>query len=203
MKTGTGTDRRAGTSSLLFAVLASAALAGCRTEKETPPPVPSFSSPSASSKHHGPSLLTEKPLKEAVATLSAKLGGAVQLLELRVHPQRIVVQAQDSKRLANVDQYIYNAGDVSDPVPVKLQGKGKLEHNLFPLSEVRLDVIPPLAGKALEELRLQGASVTYVSVKRNLPDSVDIRIRVYVTSPRRDAYVDYDLAGNRIDPRDK
>ena len=34
-----------------------------------------------------------------------------------------------------------------------------------------------------------------VLVRRNLPDSEDVRLRVYVTSPRKSGYVDADHTG--------
>lgn len=169
--------------------------AGCKS-RVTSDPAPAQSS-SAPSK--GPSLLTEKPLARALAALSQAVGGDVQALELRMYPSRVVLQAQDPKRPSNVDQYVYRDGKVSAPIPVKLQGTGKLEDNLFPLSEVSLDRIPPLAGRALAELRLENGHVGFVSVKRDLPRSMSIRLRVKVSSPRKDAYWDTDVDGNPLE----
>ncbi len=174
--------------------LSAFALVGCKS-RASADPAPSVGS---TSPEKGPSLLTEKPLNEAVIALREAVGGDVQAIELRIYPTRVVLQAQDPKRPSNVDQYIYKDGKVGKAVPVKLQGTGKLEDNLFPLSEVKLKRIPPLAGRALSELRLENAHVGFVSVKRDLPRSMGIRLRVKVQSPRKDAYWDTDVDGNPI-----
>ncbi|MBX3183429.1 MAG: hypothetical protein KIT72_03315 [Polyangiaceae bacterium] len=182
---------------MLAALLGLGGAFGCN---RSPPPEPHPPAPSTSALPIGPSLLTEKPLADAMAKLREAVGGDVMALELRIYPARIVLQAQDPARPSNVDQYIYKEGEVSSPVPVKLQGTGKLEDNLFQLSEVSLDRIPPLAGRALTELRIEDAHVGFVSVKRDLPRSMSIRVRVKVSSPRKDAYLDTDLDGNPLDP---
>ncbi|MCA9629979.1 MAG: hypothetical protein KC766_20050 [Myxococcales bacterium] len=175
-------------------LLGAALLLGCKSRASSDP-VPSVAS---ASPEKGPSLLTEKPLQKALLGLREAVGGDVQAIELRIYPTRVVLQAQDPKRPSNVDQYIYKDGKVGKAVPVKLQGSGKLEDNLFPLSEVKLERIPPLAGRALSELRLENAHVGFVSVKRDLPRSMGIRLRVKVQSPRKDAYWDTDVDGNPI-----
>ncbi|MEZ4230044.1 MAG: hypothetical protein R3B89_12785 [Polyangiaceae bacterium] len=175
-------------------LLGAALLLGCKSRASSDP-VPSVAS---ASPEKGPSLLTEKPLQQALLGLREAVGGDVQAIELRIYPTRVVLQAQDPKRPSNVDQYIYKDGKVGKAVPVKLQGSGKLEDNLFPLSEVKLERIPPLAGRALSELRLENAHVGFVSVKRDLPRSMGIRLRVKVQSPRKDAYWDTDVDGNPI-----
>ncbi len=134
-----------------------------------------------------------------MAALRAKIDSdQIQALELRVFPDHIVLQAQDPKRPTNVDQYLYRAGKVTGPVPVKLKGKGALADNLFPLDEIQLHFIPPVAGKALEQLRLENGVVKYVSVMRNLPTEMDVRLRVYVTSPRKDGSLMADVTGNLL-----
>jgi hypothetical protein len=180
---------------LAIACCAGALPSGCKS-RVTPDPAPDQAS-SAPSK--GPSLLTEKPLSQAIAALTQAVGGEVMALELRMYPSRVVLQAQDPKRPSNVDQYVYHDGKVSAPVPVKLQGTGKLEDNLFPLAELSLERIPPLAGRALAELRLENGHVGFVSVKRDLPRSMSIRLRVKVSSPRKDAYWDTDVDGNPLE----
>lgn len=171
-------------------------LLGCQSKEDpAPTPAPSASQPEAKE----PSLLTEKPLAAALAALDEAIEGEVQALEVRIYPTRVVLQAQDPARPTNVDQYVYKNGQVGKAIPVKLQGQGKLEDNLFPLKEIRVDRIPPLAGRALTELRLENGHVAYVSIKRDLPRSMDIRFRVKVSSPRKDALWDTDLDGNPID----
>ncbi|MCB9589954.1 MAG: hypothetical protein H6718_31355 [Polyangiaceae bacterium] len=181
-------------SAVAIAALAVLGANGCKSRVSSDP-VPTVAS---TNPEKGPSLLTEKPLSGALEALKEAVGGDVQAIELRIYPTRVVLQAQDPKRPSNVDQYIYKDGKVGKAVPVKLQGTGKLEDNLFPLSDIKLERIPPLAGRALSELRLENAHVGFVSVKRDLPRSMAIRLRVKVQSPRKDAYWDTDVDGNPI-----
>jgi hypothetical protein len=66
---------------------------------------------------------------------------------------------------------------------------------LFELDEVKLDAIAPLTREAVRRIDAEAGNVDFVLVRRNLPDSEDVRLRVYVSSPRRSGYVDADQHG--------
>lgn len=171
-------------------------------EKQTPTAAP----PSASSApvvDPGPSLLTVEGFVPALAEIRARFTDPIQALDLRVYSDRIVLQAQDPNEPTHVDQYVYRNAKVSGPVPVKLQGKGKLEDNLFPLEDVKLDALPSIVARALDASPVEKAKVSHVRIKRNLPEEMDIIIRVHLTSARADAFVDADADGNMLEPQKK
>ena len=149
----------------------------------------------------GPSLLTSHALAQALGQIESKAGplGALQALELVIHPDRVVLQAQDPKHPEVVQQFEYRAKKLTGPVKVKLQGPGKLEDNLFPIADAKLGAIPELAQQALRKIDAERGKVRYVRVRRNLPVDMELRIRVFVSSPRRDGQVDADRNGRIVD----
>jgi hypothetical protein len=84
-------------------------------------------------------------------------------------------------------------------VPVKLIGTGKLDDNLFPLDAAKVDAIPKIVREARTKANIPEGNVVRVLLKRNLPESMDIQFRVFVTSQRRDAYLDADQQGNLVE----
>jgi hypothetical protein len=46
------------------------------------------------------------------------------------------------------------------------------------------------------QLKIDGAKVTHMVLKRGRPFSDDVRWRVYVSGPRKDGSVEYDPAGS-------
>jgi hypothetical protein len=147
----------------------------------------------------GPSLYTDASFSRAVSELRKRAPAPVQMLSLLVYPDHAVLQTQDPAAPNSVLQYVYRAGVVSPPVPVKLMGTGKLEDNLFPMDAVKLDAIPKLAQAAQARANIPEGVVSRVLLKRNLPESMDIQFRVFVTSQRRDAYLDADQSGTLIE----
>jgi hypothetical protein len=141
------------------------------------------------------SLFRDKPLSHAVAALKKRLGGQVQALSLLFYEDRLVLQAQNVERPDQVDQYVFRGGRIEGPVPVKLLGKGKLEDNLFPLDAAHLEQVPRFVVSALEQAEVPEGKVTRVLLKRNLPESMDIQFRAFVTNQRLDAVVDADKDG--------
>ena len=173
-------------------------LAGCEDPGPVAAPDPSSSARVSAAVAPGPSLFTARPLAEAIGKLEQHIGGPVRALELQVHADHLLLQAQDPKQPGNVDEYELHDGTLLDPVPVKLHGPGKLDDNLFPLHEARLDAIPGLVDAALAELGIEKAKVTHVRIKRNLPLSDDVQVRVFVSGLRKDGYVDADKDGKII-----
>lgn len=175
----------------LFALVASALLGtgGCQrteTESSAPPPRASREDPAQA----GPSLFTRKALLEGSERLKSRVGGSAQALELVIYRHRLVLQAQDPKDPRRVLQYRYQDGRISDAVEVELRGTGMLEDNLFPLDKVNLQGVPDLCDEALRRVDGRAGRISHVLVRRNLPLSMDIQMRVYVTSPVRDGHLD-------------
>jgi hypothetical protein len=148
-----------------------------------------------------PSLLTSTALLQALAEVESRAGSlrSLQALELVVYPDRLVLQAQDPNERHVVQQFEYRARKVTGPVKVKLEGPGKLENNLFPIAEAKLQAIPELVQIALRKVDAEHGRVRFVRVRRNLPIDMELRIRVFVASPRRDGQIDADQNGHIVD----
>lgn len=151
---------------------------------------------SASTEMSGPSLLSAGVLMPALSALRDKAGG--RWLRLEVRPREIILQAADAARPDAVVEYHYRDGKVGEPEPAALRGTGRLVDNLFDMSEVRLDAIPSLAQEARKRIDAEDGSVERVLVRRNLPESDDVRVRVYVSSPRSSGHLDADHDGSPL-----
>jgi hypothetical protein len=147
----------------------------------------------------GGSLYTEAAFSRAMAELKKHAPSPIEALSLLVYPDHAVLQARDPAAPKTVVQYVYRGGTVATPVPVKLLGAGKLEDNLFPLESVKLAAVPKLTREAKAKANIPEGVVARVLLKRNLPDSADVKFRVFVTSQRRDATVDADSTGRLVD----
>lgn len=145
---------------------------------------------SASQAMSGPSLLARERLAAALAELKTKTGS--KLLRLEIRPAELLLQAEDPSSPGAVLELRYRDGKLSEPEQATLRGKGKLAENLFDLSEVKLDALPELAREAVRRVDAENGSVELVLVRRALPETDDVRVRVYVASPRQSGYVDAD-----------
>jgi hypothetical protein len=168
---------------------------GCR---ERPRPTGPASSASSTPAYRG-SLFTYQPLRESLGKLRAAAGNRIDALELRVYADRLVLQARDPVRSNRVLEYVVRDGVVERPVDVMLKGPGQLEDNLFPLGDVRLEAIPQLTLRALDHVDERAGRITYVLVRRSLPASTEVEMRVFVASPTRDGYLDADAEGHPLD----
>jgi hypothetical protein len=152
---------------------------------------------SASQEMSGPSLLSSERLGPALQALRAKAGGKVLRLEIR--KSELTLQAEDpSSPGAVVELHYAQGGKVSELEHAALRGKGQLRDNLFDIAEVKLEALPELTREALRRIDPEGGSIESVLVRRNLPDSDDVRLRVYVSSPRRSGYLDADRSGQPL-----
>jgi hypothetical protein len=171
-------------------------LASCdalaRAEKPT---LEASAEPAAS----GLSLLGPEPLASAKLAIDDTLGPTVKVLELRAYPDHWVIQAEDPERPGRLFQLEYRDGRLGAPLEMTLRGPGELGENLFFLSEVSLAELPTLADKARKSVDPEDGVVDYVLVRRALPFDTDVRLRVFVKSPRRDGYLDADRTGRPIE----
>jgi hypothetical protein len=175
-------------STLLLALHAAA----CVERPDKAPSARSEAVASASEEMSGPSLLSTENLQPALAALRAKATG--KLLRLEIRPRELVLQAEDGRTPGGVVEYHYRDGKVGEPEHAALRGKGQLEDNLFELAEVQLEGLPALTRAALEHVDAESGVVELVLVRRNLPESDDVRVRVYVQSPRQSGYLDANRA---------
>lgn len=151
---------------------------------------------SASQEMSGPSLLSHERLAPALAALAPKHNG--KLLRLEIHPRELVLQAEDPATPGGVVELHYRDGKLGDVEHATLRGKGQLADNLFKLSEVNLDAVPELTRLAVQRVDAESGSVDYVLIRRQLPESDEVRLRVYVASPRESGYLDADRQGQPL-----
>lgn len=151
---------------------------------------------SASQEMSGPSLLAADVLQPALQALRTRADG--KWLQLEVKPRELVLQAEDAGNPGAVLEYHYRDGKVSEPEHAVLRGKGQLADNLFDPSEVRLDAISALCREAVRRVDPEGGNVDRVLVRRNLPESAEVRLRVYVESPRFSGHLDADHSGQAL-----
>lgn len=153
----------------------------------------------AEAKDPGPSLYTDEAFTRAMTEIKKHIPENPQVLSILFYSDHIVVQSEDPSKRGTAVQRVFKAGTVSPPVPVKLLGTGKLEDTLFPLEAVRTEAVPRLARDAQARANIPEGRVARILLKRNLPESMDIQFRVFVTSQRRDAYLDADQNANLLE----
>jgi hypothetical protein len=129
----------------------------------------------------------------------ATVGGQVKFLELTVYPQYAVAQIQDPHKRENVDQYELRSGDVTREGPVKFMGKpptaSQLDAVCVDAAGMDFGVVPKIIKDAGDRMKYDGAHVTHLIFKRNLPFSKNALWRVYVDGERQSGSAEYDVNG--------
>jgi hypothetical protein len=144
----------------------------------------------------GPSLFSNETLTPALQALGAKAGS--KWLRLEIRARDIVLQAQDARDANAVVEYHYRDGNIGEPEQARLRGKGQLADNLFDAADVKLDAIPELTREAVKRIDAEAGTVDLVLVRRDLPERDEVRLRVYVDSPRQRAFLDADKSGQPL-----
>lgn len=151
---------------------------------------------SASREMSGPSLFSSERLLPALQAFRAKATG--KWLRLEIRARELTLQAEDTGAPGGVVELHYREGKVSEPEHATLRGKGQLADNLFDAAELELHGIAELSREAVRRIDAESGTVDLILVRRNLPESEDVRLRVYVTSPRKNGYVDADHSGTPL-----
>lgn len=136
-------------------------------------------------------------LADFVADLKSTLGtDDPKALDLLVYDSYIMVKVQDPKKPENIDGYTYKDGSLGSPAPVKIMGSGKIEDNIFPLSEVNLSALPKLTEEIMGKLKdIEGGRMVGYSIDRGLPFDKEIGIMPLVNSTRKTISADADKNG--------
>jgi hypothetical protein len=178
------------------ALLVTLALLGCEQRAGKASHGRSDAVANASQEMSGPSLFSKERLAPALTALRNKAGG--KLLRLEIRARELTLQVEDTNAPGAVLELHYRDGKVGEPEHATLRGKGVLADNLFEASELELDAIQGLVREAVRRVDPESGKVDFVLVRRNFPDTDDVRLRVYVSSPRRSGYVDADVAGRPL-----
>jgi len=126
--------------------------------------------------------------------------GSARVLMLDVREHQVTVQYESKAQPGAVLEVLLEEGRTSEPARAELRGGGELAANLFALSDVALDKIPEAATAAAAQVDAQDGRITRVLVRRQLPQTDAVRLRIYVESPRLSGNVDFDASGNPVAP---
>lgn len=182
--------------SRLRALLLGAVLLSCAERGDKSGHARSDAVASASQEMSGPSLFSRERLAPALAALGAKPSS--RLLRLEIRPRELVLQAEDANNPGSVVELHYREGKVGEVEHATLKGKGQLNDNLFRLADVNLDAVPELTRLAVQRVDAESGNVELVLVRRNLPETDEVRLRVYVSSPRQGGYLEADHRGQPL-----
>jgi hypothetical protein len=138
----------------------------------------------------------------AIATLIDEIAVAngvepMQILSVLVYPEYLTAQVQGPDGEESIVEYRW-AGQLEPATAAPVAPDGDVAAALFGSDDVAWSAIPALVDAAPAAVSIDGGLVTHLDVKRSLPFSDDVRIRVYVSGPGGDGFVDGDAAGSMI-----
>jgi hypothetical protein len=146
----------------------------------------------------GPSLLERSQMDRWVGVLRARFGPSARVLSLDARAHGITIQVADSRNQGEVLEYGVTPGGLSEPVRAELRGKGELDANLFLLRVAALEKLPDMVSQAMLRVDAAEGKVERVLLRRQLPQSSDVRFRVYVESPRVSGQMDFEANGRAL-----
>jgi hypothetical protein len=126
--------------------------------------------------------------------------GSARVLMLDVREHQVTVQYESKAQPGAVLEVLLEEGRTSEPARAEVRGTGDLAANLFSLGDVALDKIPEAATTAAAQIDAQDGRITRVLVRRQLPQTEAVRMRIYVESPRLSGNADFDTSGNLVVP---
>jgi hypothetical protein len=138
----------------------------------------------------------------AIATLIDEIAVAngtepMQLLSVLVYPEYLTAQGQGPGAEQTIVEYRW-VGQLTPATPAVGVPTDDIAARIFSSDEVSWSAIPGLVEAAPVAVAIEGGIVTHLDVERSLPFSDDIRIRVFVSGPGGDGFVDGDVAGSVI-----
>jgi hypothetical protein len=130
-----------------------------------------------------------------VGVLRARFGPSARVLALDARAQKVTIQVADSRNQGEVLEYGVTPAGLTDPIRAELRGKGELDTNLFLLRVAALEKLPEMVNQATLRVDAAEGKVERVLLRRQLPQSNDVRFRVYVESPRISGQADFEANG--------
>lgn len=133
-------------------------------------------------------------------TLEEQLGEPLRARRIVLYRTYAVLEASDPKQPESIVNYTLRSGSVTrvSTVP-RGSSQARLDQTLFSLSDVDFAHIPALIRAAVAEMALSESNPSHVIIERE-PTARESRpvIRVYVTNPLANGYVEYSLDGRKI-----
>jgi hypothetical protein len=150
----------------------------------------------------------DDPLSEradqAIAALQARLGVEVRVLRVSVRPEEVELDAQDPREPAHVDRYVWQEDGLTGPEPLAVgRNLRQLKAQLFPVSDVRLEVLRLGVSEAVVATETEGGRVTHALIERDsyageYGDGWTVpQVRVYVEGPRGGGFLQRNVDGKR------
>ena len=130
--------------------------------------------------------------------LSRRFGTSIDALSVLFYSDHAVLQLRSPEDTQRVDQYIYRGGALGAPRRVTLMGTGQLDDNVFPLALDQLHPPTEAVTGAPALAHVPEGRVTRVLLSRDLPRSMKVRFRVFVSSERRNGHIDVDAEGSTL-----
>ena len=146
-------------------------------------------------------LFTAEGIDNAYAEISEKAGGApVQVVEVTIVPGVMTVQAIDPAAPTELNQWSYTAGAVGPSRPVDYDDDVEaLRQNLFAMTEVPTSAISAAIDRAVAASGIEGAQVSSIVIKRNLPFDENVTMFLNVDGERSSKQVRADVTGAVIE----
>ncbi len=156
------------------------------------PPAPAPAAPVSAFNYFGDSAAS------IPAKFKERFPQGARVLEVNVQKTYVLSQVQDPNKKINVDKFTLREGLWREPEPVKLIGKATEESisaEVFDVNEVAFAELPRIASDVLARANVEQGEVSHFMIKRPLPFDKEVRIRVFVRGPRKNAWADYDKKG--------
>ncbi len=146
-------------------------------------------------------LFTAEGIDAAYAAIAEKAGGnPMQVVEVTIVPGVLTLQAIDPSAPTELNQWSYTAGVVGPSRPVDYDDDTEaLRQNLFAVNEVPTTAIVSAIDRAITESGIEGAEITSLVIKRNLPFDENVRMFLNVEGERSSKQVRADVTGQVIE----
>lgn len=146
-------------------------------------------------------LFTAEGIDNAYAEISEKAGGApMQVVEVTIVPGVMTVQAIDPAAPTELNQWSYTAGAVGPSRPVDYDDDTEaLRQNLFAVNEVPTTAIVAAIDQAVAASGIEGAEVSSLIIKRNLPFDDSVMMFLNIEGERSSKQVRADVTGAVIE----
>ncbi len=139
----------------------------------------------------------------AIADVQRRLGAEAQVLSIEVTPGETSIAVRDREKHGHVDRHRYDAGGAAESEPLAVgRSERQLRARLFPLRDVKAEVLPGILAAAPAAVDTEGGVATHALLDR-AEGSGDTgsweppRWRVYVEGPRGGGYAEFALDGKR------
>lgn len=146
-------------------------------------------------------LFTAEGIDAAYAAIAEKAGGnPMQVVEVTIVPGVLTLQAIDPSAPTELNQWSYTAGVVGPSRPVDYDDDTEaLRQNLFAVNEIPTSAIVSAIDRSVTESGIEGAEVSSLVIKRNLPFDENVRMFLNVEGERSSKQVRADVTGQVIE----